>query len=54
MAKRGFNASIIPLTEEQLELLKLDIWHKKRSIMYKRDNQYYINNFENFKGKNNN
>jgi hypothetical protein len=54
MAKRGFNASIPSLTEEQKELLRLDIWHKKRSIMYKRDFQYYVNNFENFKGKNNN
>lgn len=54
MAKRGFNASITPLSEEQLQLLKIDIWHIKRSNLYKRDNQYYVNNFESFKGKNNN
>ena len=54
MANRGFNASIPSLTEEQLQLLKLDIWHKKRSNLFKRDNQYYVNNFENSKGKNNN
>jgi hypothetical protein len=49
MAKRGFNASIIPLTEEQTKLVKIDIWDRKRSILYKRTSESFINNFENFK-----
>ena len=48
MAKRGFNASITPLTEEEKKLLKLDIWDRKRSILFKKDYKNLIKNFEKF------
>jgi len=54
MAKRGFNASIPSLSEEQLELLKFDMWHRKRSKIYKKDCEILIKTFESFKGKYNN
>lgn len=43
MKKRGFNASIIPLTKEEANL---DLWHKDRSILFKRNIETLIKNFE--------